>query len=283
MALVDLREILRDALQGRYAVGGFDTWNVDSIQAIVAAAEETRSPTVVLAEPEEIKFVGDEFYIAAARLAAERASVPVAIQWNETDDPREVHRAIQLGFNAVMIENRGLSPEEYESLVAEVVRVAHSAGVAVEAEIGNMPEAKGAEIVEQGTAYTPFEAARFVESTGVDALSVPFGNVHGLRDRCATLDLEYLSQVREAVDVALVAHGGTGIAPRDIEAAIQRGISMIKVGTCLRRAYTKGMMPIKEEDIGYIAPLLKTLGEARRTLQQIAQDLMVLYGSAGMA
>jgi ketose-bisphosphate aldolase len=281
MPLVGLDEILQDAQRGRYAVGGFDTWSVDTIQAVVAAAEETRSPVVVLAEPEEIQFVGEEYYIAAALLAAQKASVPVAIQWNETDNLDEVQQAIALGFNAVMVENRGSSPQEYEDVVRQAVLLAHRTGAAVEAEVGNMPEAKGAKIVEEGLVYSPSEARRFVEKTGVDALSVPFGNVHGLRDRYAILDLEYLTQVHEAVGVPLVAHGGTGIAPDDIRAAIQRGIGMVKIGTVLRRAYTSGMTTIEKKDIGYIGPLLSSLGEARKALQRAAAALMALYGSAG--
>jgi ketose-bisphosphate aldolase len=283
MPLVSLNEILRDAQRGRYAVGGFDTWSVDTIQAVVAAAEETRSPVVVLAEPEEIQFVGEEFYIAAALLAAQKASVPVAIQWNETDDLGEVQRAMSLGFNAVMVENRGSARQEYEDLVQQAVLLAHQAGAAVEAEVGNMPEAQGAKIVEEGLVYSPSEARRFVEKTGIDALSVPFGNVHGLRDRYAILDLEYLAQVHEAVGVPIVAHGGTGIAPDDVRASIQRGVGMIKIGTVLRRAYTRGMTTIEEKDIGYIAPLLSSLGEAHKALQRAAVALMDLYGSAGKA
>lgn len=283
MTLVPLQEILTDARQRAYAVGGFDTWNVDSIQAIVAAAEETRSPALILAEPEEIHYIGAEYYITTAQMAARQVRVPIAVQWNETDSYEEAVRAIALGFNAVMVENRSLSTREYMNLMREVVRVARPLGVSIQGEVGDMPEAHGSEVIEEGDKSTPEEAHRFVIETGVDVLAVPFGNVHGLRDRKAQLDLEHLRRMAEAAGVPLAAHGSSGIPPERFPEAIAAGVGIFQIGTTLRLAYLDGEGEIPESNRGYVAPMIRKLDGARQALQRRASELMVICGSAGKA
>ena len=283
MPLVPLQEILIDARQRCYAIGGFDTWSVDSIQAIAAAAEETQSPALILAEPEEIHYVGAEYYISAALLAARKASVPIAIQWNETDSFDEAVRAMALGFNAVMIENRGLPPQAYAVVLKDVVKVARPLGVSVQGEVGDMPEGHGAEIVEAGDLSTPDAARHFVDETGVDVLAVPFGNVHGLRDRQARLDLEHLTRMGRAAAVPLVAHGSTGIAPEDFPEIIRAGVGIFQVGTTLRLAYLGGEAELPQAERGYVAPMVRKMAGARVALQRRASELMVAYRSAGKA
>lgn len=283
MALVKLSEILKDAQKRKYAVGGFDSWNLESIKAIANSADKCDSPAVILAEVPEIDFVGMDYYISIAKMAAEKARVPIAIQYNETSDFNLAIKAIKSGFNSVMIENNEYTLNKYSNLVQRIVEIAHSVDVDVEAEVGEMPEGWGAEIKKEGIIVNADMAAKFVNDTNIDALSVPFGNVHGLRDKKADIDLEILKSFRDKLKIPLVAHGGTGISEDNIKKIISIGICMIKVGTSLRVAYQTGMPIIEEENIGYFPPLIKSLYIGQRKLEQEIERLMHLYGSYNKA
>jgi len=283
MPLVRLSEILKDAQKRKYAVGGFDSWNLESIKAIANAADRAHSPTVILAEVPEVDFVGMDYFVSIATIAAEKARSPIAIQYNETSDFSLAIRAIKSGFNSVMVENNEYDLNEYTNLVRRIVDVAHAINVDVEAEVGEMPEGYGAIIKKEGELVDPAIAKEFVSNTTIDALSVPFGNVHGLRDIKAKVDLEILKNFRDKVEIPLVAHGATGISEDDIRKAISLGICMFKVGTSLRVAYHKGMPTLKKEEIGYFPPLIKNLAIAQSALENEVERLMYVYGSANKA
>src|SRR4030042_2322891 len=182
-----------------------------------------------------------------------------------------------------MVENNEYDLNEYTNLVRRIVDVAHAINVDVEAEVGEMPEGYGAIIKKEGAIVDPDIAKEFVSNTNIDALSVPFGNVHGLRDIKANVDFEILKSFKDKIEVPLVAHGGTGISEDDIKRAISLGICMIKVGTSLRVAYHKGMPALTKDEIGYFPPLIKNLGIAQSSLEDEVEKLMYIYGSANKA
>src|ERR1700722_3303212 len=144
MPIVSLHDILRNARHGSYGVPYCESWNLESVQAVVEAAEKLRSPAIVgfnggfLQHPSR-RYREKIAWYAGMRLALESASVPVALLLNESTSMDQIAEAIRLGFNAVMPENEGLSIDEYRCLVKETVALAHPNGVWVEAQIGTLP------------------------------------------------------------------------------------------------------------------------------------------------
>ncbi len=171
MSLVPMTRLLSDALRGGYAVCYCESWNLESLAGVLDAAEEARSPVIVgfnggfLAHPQRAKPENVAYYAGMGLVLAE-AAAPAAFLLNETDDFCQISRGIRMGFNAVMVENERLGPDEYRRLVEKVVEMAHGAGAAVEAAVGHLPDASGA-----GHAQThltdPAAARAFVEATGV--------------------------------------------------------------------------------------------------------------------
>ena len=167
-----------------------------------------------------------------------------------------IQEGISAGYQSVMIDGSRLSMEENTRVTAEVVRMAHPVGVLVEAELGAVlghetgPMPPYEEIFEKKIGFTkPEEAARFVEETGVDLLSVSCGSIHGAisgiaKDQTkipAKIDIQHLKRLREAAGVPLVLHGGSGIQKAYVLEAIKNGITKINIGTEIRQAYEQAM------------------------------------------
>jgi fructose-bisphosphate aldolase, class II len=243
MPLVPMTQLLASATRGGYAVCYCEAWNLESLQAVVQAAEELRSPVIAgfnggfllranKGKPQNLA------YYAGMNVALREATVPVAFILNETDSLAEIQEGIKLGFNAVMVENTGHPLGEYRELVQQVVKIAHAQGVSVEAQIGQLPDGSGRSTAE----ITDPEIARaFVDETKVDALAVAIGNIHILTTGKANLNLNLLDEIHARVKIPLVLHGGTGIPLNMLQECIRRGVAKVNFGTGLKQAYLEAM------------------------------------------
>jgi fructose/tagatose bisphosphate aldolase len=247
MPLEAIGPMLRRAVDGEYAVGYFESWNLESLQGVVDAAEQTESPVILgfngdfLSRPQRRAVERLAWYAALGRAAAESAAVPCGLIFNEC--PREdwVHAAIAAGFNLVMPADPDAPLVAYTRRVAELVRLAHARGVAVEAELGALPSGAEGGSPRGGSATDPQTAAAFVAATGVDLLAVSVGNVHVRTQGEGPLDLDRLAGIHRRVAVPLVLHGGTGIAPDALPAAIALGVAKVNYGTYLKRHYLRAV------------------------------------------
>jgi len=241
MPLSDVRAMVEAAQVGGYAVGYFEAWNLESLQGAIDAAEETRSPAIIgfsggfLSRPERRAFERLSIYAAMGRAAAEEASVPCGLIFNECPRDDWVRRAISAGFNLVMPVATGAADEDYASRVANLTAIAHEHGAAVEAELGELPCGSGGTIGADGSATDPQLAARFVRETNVDLLAVSVGNVHIMIHGERELDLDLLKEIHRQVPAPLVLHGGTGIARDSLEEAIALGVVKVNYGTYLKQ------------------------------------------------
>ncbi len=208
---------------------------------MVEAAEECDAPAIAgfnggflrhagRSQPESLRFY------AALRFALERCRVPAALLLNESDDLAQIREAMELGFNAVMPENEGLTADQYRALVEDVVKMAHPLGVSVEAQLGTLPSG-GSQDLHAGELTDPEAARDFVTRTQVDALAVSVGNVHILTRGQASLDFDALRRIREKVEVPLVVHGGTSLPPESIATLISLGVAKLNYGTVLKQVY----------------------------------------------
>jgi fructose/tagatose bisphosphate aldolase len=240
MPLTPMAELLERAARGGHALGYFESWDLASLQGVVDAAERARSPVVLgfngefLSDPARAEAERLAPLAALGRAAAESARVPCGLIFNECPRDDWTREAIESGFNLVMPVAGGDGREAYARRVAALTRIAHARGVAVEAEVGELPHgsAPGA-----GSPTDPGEASAFVEATGVDLLAVSVGNVHILTRGERGLDLDRLAEVRRRAGVPLVLHGGTGISGPALRGAIACGVAKVNFGTYLKQRY----------------------------------------------
>jgi fructose-bisphosphate aldolase class II len=242
MALMPMPDLLAHAREDGYAVGYFEAWDTYSLEAIVAAAEAESSPVIIgfgcmLLEQSWLERGGIEIFGAIGRQTAESCTVPVSLLLNEAHTVEHALRGVDAGFNAVMICDSDVERN------ARLVEAAHAAGVAVEAELGELPDGgpDGNVDLSHAALTDPDEAAAFVAATGVDALAVSFGNVHTLEGAQATIDLDRLAAVHAKVAVPLVAHGGTAFPEQAVPGAIERGVAKFNIGTVLKRSYLEAL------------------------------------------
>ncbi len=245
MPLEAIGSLLRRAVKGKYAIGYFESWNIESLQGVIDAAEQSRSPMIIgfngdfLSHPDRRAAERLAWYAALGRSAAESATVPCGFIFNECPRDEWIRSAVLAGFNLVMPADPGASAEEWPARVSALTQFAHEHGVAVEAEIGELPCGAAGGDPSGGTPTDPEAAAAFVEATGVDLLAVSVGNVHIKVDGQQALDLDLLERIHSRVPVPLVLHGGTGISSSSLQEAIALGVAKVNYGTYLKQRYLK--------------------------------------------
>ena len=234
--LVTLSEILKDANERHYAVGAFNCLSLENVMGALEAAEELRSPIILqLAEvqfPEAPMEMMAPLYLEAAK----RSSVPVCVHLDHGQSLETCVRAIRLGFTSVMFDGAALPFQDNVAMSGEVTRIARAAGVDVEAELGKV----GNSGVDTADVFTDVEeSVRFVNSTGIDALAVAIGNLHGHYVHTPQLNIARLIEIHEANRLPLVLHGGSGTSVEDFKSCIHNGICKINVATAIQRGIMK--------------------------------------------
>lgn len=299
MSLVSMKHLLQHAQANHYAVGYFESFNMDSMLGVLDGAERTNAPVIIgfggqfLSSrkrpiPENIYSYG-----AFAREAAKQAKVPVAVLLNESDVEEMVYQGMTAGFNAVMYQKAGEVFEETVRITKEICRVAHMLHIDVESEVGELPCADISTGSKTAGRNTDVEQAKyFVEETGIDALAVAIGNVHLLEDAKAEVDFDLLARLHREIKVPLVLHGGTGMSEEDLKKAIELGISKVNVGTALKRAYLNAVGKFYiEKDISKVDPHI-TIGWGgeedmiscgREAIAKKTAEFNIMFQSAGKA
>lgn len=284
MSLMTLSDILRPCVGHDWAVGAFDTPNLDITQAIVDVAVAEQAPVIFMVLP--VLVCQDQWpaLVALIQSEVERRRIPAALILDHGQTLDQVQCALDLGFTGVMIDASTMPLEENIELTRQVVQRAHAKGISVEAELGHV--GGGQEVLdkdEQQARLTPVhEAERFVNETGVDALAVAIGTAHGLYRVKPQLDLERLAQIRQAVKLPLVLHGSSDTPDSQVRQAIEIGIDKVNVWTDVRLPYLRAMQaalvgPAEAVD------LLQATATAQAAAREVVQHKLRLFNSIDKA
>ncbi|GAB6153360.1 class II fructose-1,6-bisphosphate aldolase [Desulfosporosinus burensis] len=284
MALVSMIELLDRAQKERYAVGAFNCNNMEIVQAIVAAAEAEKAPVIIQASQGAIKYAGIEYITALTKLAAEKASVPIALHLDHGTSFAQVMQCARNGFSSVMIDGSKLALEDNIALTNKVIEAVRLLGVSVEAELGKIGGTEDDITVDEREALftDPAEAEYFVQATKVDALAIAIGTAHGQYKGIPKLDFERLTKIRERVSTPLVLHGSSGVPDDALREAISRGVCKVNIDTNIREAFVWAARQVLEGDAKEIDPR-KMLGPAREAATKIIREKIRIFGSNGKA
>lgn len=276
MPLVDIRQMAAEAAAAKVGLGAFNVVLLEFAHAEVEAAERVGVPIVLQLSENAIKYHGGKIApLGAALLAlANEASVPVAVHLDHAESVDLCKAAVDLGFNSVMYDGSHLDDATNRDTTAAVVEFCHAAGVAVEAELGEVGGKNG--VHDPSARTNPEDAAAFVADTGVDLLAVAVGSSHAMTTRGAVLDTELISAIRDAVPVPLVLHGSSGVSDEGMVAAIKAGMTKINVSTHLNVGFTGVVREILNADEKIVDPR-KYVGPGRAHVTDEVARLLSLY------
>lgn len=282
--LITGKQILEVANANDFAVPAFNISDYAMFKGIVEICEEKGSPLIVAIHPDELAHIGTEM-VAGIIARAHTATVPVTVHLDHGANRQQALVAIQAGFTSLMIDGSMLSFEGNVALTRDVVEIAHAVGLSVEGELGTIGKADDhGETGAEHIIYTdPQDAVRFIAETGVDSLAVAIGTSHGLypAGMKPELRLDLLDEIKAAVKIPLVLHGGSGNPDDEIGRAARTGINKINISSDIKAAYHDAMREVLR-DPGLREPLI-IQPPSIAAMNVVAAHKIDLFGSANRA
>lgn len=279
--LVNLNDVLIPARQDGYAVGLFNTVNLELVRGVIAAAEELNSP-VIIGTAEVLLPYGPLEELSYLLLPmAKKASVPVVVHFDHGLKAETCRKALELGFTSIMYDCSALDDEINMEQVARMAEIAHGHGATIEAELGQVGGSEdsaevGFQISDPARFYTdPTQAKTFIQKTNADALAIAVGTAHGAYKLPPKLDFGRIAEIAETIDTPLVLHGGSGLSDADFRLAIQKGISKVNIFTDINVAGARAAHRAYEEGKGLTDTILPTVEAVKLSVM----EKMKLFGS----
>ncbi|MHC1783555.1 MAG: ketose-bisphosphate aldolase [Anaerolineaceae bacterium] len=279
-----MAQILEPCVGQNWAIGAYDTCNLEITRAIVEASAADQAPAIIMIYPHHTPQAEWPTLLRIIESEVEQAGIPAALVLDHAKTLDQIEAALELGFSGVMID-ASLSPlDQNVAITRQAVELAHAKGASVEAELGHVGQ--GDEMVsgDQHQAYLTRvdEAKRFVSETGVDALAVSIGTLHGLYRGKPQLDFERIAQLRAACQIPLVLHGGSDTPDQDIRRAIETGIDKINIWTDVRIPFLQTLKqalegPIEKTEVNEVFAAARAAGSA------VIRQKNQLLGSSGKA
>jgi len=301
------KELQLAAKQGKYAVGAFNTSNIEITQAIIEAHEEMNAPVIIATSTSAIKYCGIEVLSSVVRQMAWQAKIPVSLHLDHGTDYALIVSCLRNGWTSIMIDGSHEPLEGNIATTKEIVKMSHAVGVSVEAELGRLGGIEDNISVDERDARLtdPEEAVKFVKETECDTLAIAIGTSHGAYKFKgeAKLAFDRLEEIGKRIDIPLVLHGASSVIPEviekanqyganlgaakgvpveDIQKAISMGITKVNIDTDLRLAFTAGVREILSKKPELFDPR-KIIGAGRDDIKQVVKSKIEILGCAGKA
>jgi fructose-bisphosphate aldolase class II len=285
MGLVSMKDMLNNALKEGYAVGQFNINNLEWTQAILAAAEQEKSPVILGVSEGAARHLGGFKVVTAmvkALMVEMNITIPIAIHLDHGSSFVNCKEAIDAGFTSVMIDASHHAFEENVKITRQVVQYAHELGVSVEAELGTVGGQED-DVIADGVIYAnPDECLELVNLTGIDCLAPALGSVHGPYKGEPNLGLKEMEQICNTIGLPLVLHGGTGIPTDQIKKSISLGTAKINVNTENQIEFTKAVRELLNSNPDVYDPR-KYIGPGREVIKETVIGKIREFGSSSKA
>ena len=288
--IVPIKQIVNKAQQGHYAVGAFNTSNLEITLAIIRAAVRQKSPVIIQTSESAITYSNLQTLFSLMTNVANTIgrTVPIAIHLDHGKNPQVVKDCINIGYNSVHMD---ASEKDYATnvrLSKQLAKLAHQKKIWIQAELGSILGKEGMVKLETGEINMkdlltdPYQAKDFVEKTQVDTLAVAVGTIHGHFRGVEKVDQLRLKKIRELVNIPIVLHGGSGLSPQTFKKAIKNGVSIINIDTNLRLAFKKALQNTVGKDSDVVDPR-KILNPATEAMQKEVEKMIRIFGSYNKA
>ncbi|MFW5889146.1 MAG: class II fructose-1,6-bisphosphate aldolase [Bacillota bacterium] len=288
MGLVSAKEMLEKAHKNNYAIGHFNINNLEWTKAILLAAEENKSPVILgVSEGANKYMAGFKVVVDMVKAMVETLNITVPVALHLDHGSYEgAKKAIDAGYSSVMFDGSSYDIDENIEKTTEILTLAHSKGISVEAEVGAIGGEEDG-VVGTGEVADP-EECKLIADLGVDFLAAGIGNIHGkYPENWQGLNFSVLDKVDKITgNTPLVLHGGTGIPDEMVKKAISMGVSKINVNTECQIAFTEATRKYFEAEkdlVGKGYDPRKVLAPGTEAIKQVVKEKMELFGSINKA
>lgn len=281
-----LKEIIKNAVDTKIAIGHFNISNIENFWAIFNAAKELNLPIIIGASEGEREFFGTKQVVALVKSLREEFDYPVFCNADHCYSFKSFKEAVDAGFDAVIFDGAKLPINENIELTKKCIEYAKSVNpeIIVEGELGYIGgSSKMLDEIPEGVEMTSVEdAKRFVEETGVDLFSPAVGNIHGMLKGKTNpnLDIERIKNIAEATNIPLVLHGGSGLIDEDFTNGIKAGFSVVHINTEIRKAYREALEKSLAENPEEIAPH-KIMKPVVENIKEVVKRRLKLFSNKG--
>jgi len=284
--VTSVKEILLKAKEGGYAVGAFNTTNLETTWAIIEAAQELRSPVIIQVTEKTMEYAGGRAIVNLIKNIAEfyAPEIPVGLHLDHGKSQEIIEHCVEIGFPSVMYDGSRKNFADNSAMTKKVVELCHNKGVTVQGELGSVPyigETDMGEIDWDQYMTDPGEAEEFVKNTGIDALAVAIGNAHGFFKERETPDYARLEMIRKRVDIPLILHGASDWEHDRVREVVARGINCFNVDTATRISFVNSLTKSLHEQGQLSFDLRKLMGGAREAVKNTVKEKMKSFGSDG--
>jgi fructose-bisphosphate aldolase class II len=278
-----MQQILKHALENRYGVGAFNIVDSLTMDSVISAAAESRSPVIVQVSVKTVKVMGARLIRLMFEEMASRVAIPATLHLDHCPDRKVIEECIAAGWNSVLFDASKLSYGDNMAQTLEVVKLAHQHGVAVEGELEAVKGVEDGIGDEYGGAIVDLDkAVAFIRETHIDSFAPGIGTAHGLYKGTPKINFERVSEIMAAEPIPLVLHGGTGLSDETFHELIKRGMPKVNISTQLKITLADGYRTYLEEHPTEYDPL-KLLGAVKQKLMTQVESFLRTFGSVGQA
>jgi len=280
--LVHIKDIVKEAQAGGYAVGAFNVHNLESILGVAHAAIASKSPAIIQVSEGAIEYMGLKPITHIVSTVAKNiaAQVPIALHLDHGKSFDSIFECINSGFTSVHIDASDLPLDENINLTKHVVDVAHSKGVWVQGEVGAMVGGHGSKGKKLDIPLAnPEDVIEFVKQTNVDTIAAAIGTAHGIYEN-EDVKFDLLREIKIKTKKPFVLHGGSGVDDKKIKQSIKQGVNIINIGSDIKFVFCHTLIEncLKNREETDPRNLLRPTIKA---VEKVVIERMKLFGSAG--
>lgn len=283
MAIVTLPEIMDPAFQQRYGVAAFNAVDDITMDGLIRAAEESRSPLIIQISVKTVHFWGVDVIKDMFTDMASRVAVPVTLHLDHCPDPAVAETCLKAGWNSVLFDGSKLSYEENFVKTGEIVKMAGKTGASVEGElvaVRGVEDGIGSE--QEGGLLPIAKEIEFIQETGIYCYAPPIGTAHGFYKATPTIRYDRIQQLVDATQMPMVLHGGSGLSNEVFSRLIALGAAKVNISTDLKKTFADGFRTYLEEKPEEYNPL-KLIGSVKDDVTEMAKSYFKIFGSEGKA
>jgi len=277
--LQNFRKILKDARENHYAIGGFNTSNLEITQGILEAADKINSPVIIQVTEKALEYAGLLNLVDIVKNEARRYKIPICLHLDHAKSLDIIEQCLLAGFNSIMFDGSNLEFSQNILQTKKAKKLANKFGATIEAELGVLGGKEDSKRCNNN--FTdPQKAKEFVEETKVDSIAISFGNNHGIPCKNEKLNFSLLEEIGKNVSIPLVFHGASSTNKNDVKKAIIFGIAKINIDTDIKLAFTDSIKKFQEIHPAIFDPR-EILGNSKDAVVKVVLEKIKLFGSGG--